>query len=122
MGRAFVLLLSLLCFAADADDTVTYLSKEGKQLKRTGTIDEFTGEGLKITLASGRQEVIEAEQVVAIQTHATAEESQGDALLQQNKLEPATAAYEKAKRAEKRRWVVRRIMARLVDCYERQGQ
>ena len=116
----------LLCIgvasALTASDVVTYLGKDSKQLRRTGTIDDYTGQGLTITLATGRQEKIEAEKIVAIQTPAIAEELSGDGLVQEIKIAQAIEAYQQAKRLEPRKWVARRIMAKLVDCYERQDK
>ncbi len=115
-----VLLVGLAAIAPlAAEDSVTYLGRDGKMLRRTGTIENYSGAGLVLTLANGRQETIEVEKVLTLQTPSTAEETAGDALLAENKIADATTAFEKAKRSETRQWVVRRIRAKLIDCYER---
>jgi tetratricopeptide (TPR) repeat protein len=91
-------------------------------VRRTGTINDYSGAGLVITTSSGKQETIPAEKVIEIQTPATKDESSGDALKAAGKLDESIDAYRQAKRGESRRWVVRRIVAKLVNCYERNNQ
>lgn len=116
------LLPSLPAFSTAAD-RVTFLGgKEGKQtLTRTGTVEDYTGRELVITTAAGKRETITGEKVLKVETSSTKEEQSGDALKREGKLDEATQAYRQAKQAEPRAWVVRRIMARLVGCYDLQG-
>lgn len=120
----FTLLAMILPLTAWAEDVVVFRGgKEAKQtLRRTGTIEDYSGAGLIIKTSAGREETIPVERVIEIQTPTSAEETKGDALSRAGKLLEAIDAYRAAKRSESRRWVVRRIMARLVSCYERQGQ
>jgi tetratricopeptide (TPR) repeat protein len=120
-GLFAVLLLSFA--TATADDVVTFLAKDGKQtLKRKGTIDDYTGEGVVLTSAQGRQETIPLDRLLSIQTAATDEETQGDALRRKGDLAGAIEAYKKARTGESRKWGQRRIAAKLVDAYDAAGK
>ena len=125
----FALLLTLLvstwCLESSrGDDVVNYLGgKGGKQtIRRTGQIEEYDGQGLVLVTPQGRKETIPLEKLVDFQTTATAEELSGDQLRREGRLTEAAEAYKKARRAESRKWVARRIATRLIDCYDGLGQ
>lgn len=119
-----VLFLSFAVAVASGEDSVTYLGgKEGKQtIRRTGTIEDYSGAGLVLVTPQGRKETIPLEKLVDFQTPTTDEELAGDKLKQAGKITEAIAAYGKAQRAEPRQWVQRRIARSLVDCYDVAGQ
>jgi tetratricopeptide (TPR) repeat protein len=120
----FTWLAMLLPLTAWAEDVVVFRGgKEAKQtLRRTGTIEDYSGAGLVLKTSAGREETIPIERIIEIQSPRSEEETKGDALARAGKLPEAIDAYRAAQRSESRRWVVRRIMARLVSCYEQQGQ
>jgi tetratricopeptide (TPR) repeat protein len=119
-----VLLLASVAVANAEDDVVTYLGgKAGKQIiRRTGKIEDYTGAGLVLVSAQGRKETIPLDKLVDFQTTATEEETAGDKLLREGKLKEAIEAYQKAKQAESRKWVTRRIAAQLVKCFDLSGE
>lgn len=114
----------MLGIVAFADDTVTYLGgKGGKEtIRRTGRIEDYSGAGLVLVTTQGRKETIALEKLVDFQTAATAEEQSGDKLKIAGNVAEAIEAYKKAKRAESRQWVIRRISRSLIDCYDNAGQ
>lgn len=125
--RPLQLLIALVLLrhaSANGEDTVAYLGgKENKQtIRRTGTIEDYSGAGLVLVTTQGKKETIPLEKLVEFRTTATDEEQSGDRLKGEGKLKDAIAAYQKAKRAEPRRWVVRRISNSLVDCLDAAGQ
>lgn len=119
-----LLVVSAMVGSVLADDSVTYLGgKEGKQtIRRIGTIEDYSGAGLVLVTPQGRKETIPLEKLVDFQTASTDEELAGDKLKRAGKIAEAIAAYTKARRAEPRPWVQRRIAASLVDCYDVAGQ
>jgi tetratricopeptide (TPR) repeat protein len=117
--------LPLLCYgSAVSEDTVAYVGgKENKQtIRRSGTIEDYSGEGLVLITTQGRKETIPLEKLIEFHTTGTEEEQLGDKLKNQGKPKEAIAAYQKAKRTESRRWVLRRISHSLVDCLDATGQ
>lgn len=127
MLRAALLLMLLAGWCSvicRADDVVTYLGgKGGKQtIRRTGQIEEYDGQGLVLATPQGRKETIPLEKLVDFQTTSTPEELTGDQLRIAGQLAEAVEAYKKARRAEPRKWVARRIATRLIDCYDGLGQ
>jgi tetratricopeptide (TPR) repeat protein len=119
-----IVLATLAVSQSRAEDAIVFAGGKGgkERVRRTGTINDYSGAGLVITTASGRQETIPAEKVLEIQATSTKEETSGDALKAAGKLDEALEAYRQAKRSEPRRWVVRRIMSKLVNGYELAGQ
>jgi len=116
--------LSLSYGLACAEDTIAYRGgKENKQtIRRSGTIEDYSGAGLVLVTPQGKKETIPLEKLVEFHTHSTAEEQLGDKLKREGKLKDAIEAYQKAKRAERRVWVLRRISSHFVDCLDASRQ
>ena len=120
-----MLLVGISCpVLSRGDDVVTYLGgKGGKQtIRRTGQIEEYDGQGLVLVTPQGRKETIPLEKLVDFQTTSSPEELSGDQLRSAGQLVEAVETYKKARRAEPRKWVGRRIATRLIDCYDGLGQ
>jgi hypothetical protein len=79
---------SLAVSQSRAEDAVVFLGGKGgkENVRRTGTINDYSGAGLVITTSSGRQETIPAEKVLEIQSTSSKEEASGDALKAGSKL------------------------------------
>jgi tetratricopeptide (TPR) repeat protein len=120
---AVVLLVASAAPPAWSDDVVVFRGgREGKQtVRRTGTIRDYSGAGLVIVSAAGREETIPLDRLIEFRTVATDEETLGDSLVAEGKIDQAIDAYRRAKQIESRPWVQRRISARLVGCYEQRG-
>lgn len=113
------LLAWLLTIPASAADTVVYTTGKD-QLSRasvTGTIDDYVGGRLTIRSDAGAPQVIPAERIVEIQSDWTLAETMGDQRSRDGNLGEAVKSYQQALRDEKRVWVQRQIVAKLVGSY-----
>jgi tetratricopeptide (TPR) repeat protein len=104
-------------------DVVGVRTRDGAaRVRVTGTIDDYTGRELTITLETGTQRRIPAEQVLDIETHWSAERRRADELYAAHDYKAAAVAYDDARKAEKRRWARRIIIARLVEAFQANEQ
>lgn len=121
MPAAFlsILIVGTAAQSAIAADTVIYkTAKEpAVQATVTGEIVDFAGGQLSIRNEVGVQQTIPAERVVEIRSDATAAETAADQLAREGKFEEAVKNYQQAVRDDKRVWVQRQVMAKLVGTY-----
>jgi tetratricopeptide (TPR) repeat protein len=114
--------LVVACFsvAARGQDTVIVQGGDDKPaIRRTGTIVEYNGDGIVLQLASGRQEQIGLDQVVATETQKNKDHVAADRFFAEGKYRDALTAYRAAVEAEDRAWMRREVLARMVVCYQR---
>jgi tetratricopeptide (TPR) repeat protein len=128
------LVLVLWCSAVNvlavnvlAEDTITVATgKDGRGRSRiTGQILDYTGEGLRVRLSSGREQTLASDRVIEVESSWPRGYTAGDQLFAQRKFEQALGRYQEALGEEQRGWVKRRIMAQCVWCYrnlQRWGQ
>jgi len=122
-----LLVLGMAGSAAGAEPDAVFQrspTKGGAPARWNGTITEYTGKELRMTLAvGGREQVIPADKIERIETTYTPEQLGADKLFAAGKFEAALAQYANAlKSAEKRNWVRRQILAQQVWCYRSLGQ
>ncbi len=117
--RVTLLLACILTIPGLAADTVVY--KTGKdqttQTSVTGTIADYSAGRLTIRSEAGLPQTIPAERIVQIQSDWTPAETTGDQLSRDGKLAEAVKSYQQALRDERRVWVQRQIVAKLVGSY-----
>jgi tetratricopeptide (TPR) repeat protein len=113
------LLAWLLTIPALAADTVVYRTgnDQSSRASVTGTIDDYVGGRLTIRSGAGAQQMIPAERIVEIQSDWTPAETLGDQRSREGNLAEAVKNYQQALRDEKRVWVQRQIVAKLVGSY-----
>jgi len=120
---ALVLLLAPLAAGGSASaDTVSYRTSAGGSAKLTGEIVEFNGKELRLKQPGGVESAIPAERVESFETAWTPQHEEAMRLKREGKFGPAVEKFGQALRAEKRRWVQRRILADTVRCYTALGQ
>lgn len=102
-----------------AADTVIYRTAKDPTVQATvsGAIVDFVGGQLSIRNEAGIQQTIPAERVVEIRSEATPAETAADQLARDGKHEQAAKSYQQAVRDEKRVWVQRQVIAKLVGTY-----
>lgn len=117
--RVLLLLACILTIPSTAADTVIY--KTGKdqpsRTSVTGIIADYSGGRLTIRSDAGVQQTIPAERIVEIQSDWTPTETTGDQLSREGKLAEAVKSYQQALRDERRVWVQRQIVAKLIGSY-----
>lgn len=114
--------LLLLGGSVRAQDVVYQKNPGGGAAKWTGSIADFTGEKLTLTLNSGRDRVIPFAQVERIETTYDPEHRTGRDLLDRGQYNEALEHLNKALRSEQRVWVRRQILALQVRAYAALGQ
>lgn len=114
----------LLTFRLTAADTVVYQTGKGHASRAsvTGTIVDCVGGQLAIRNDAGISQMIPAERIVEIQSDWTAAETAGDQLSRDGKLSEAVQRYQQALQEERRVWVQRQIVAKLVGNYSQLEQ
>jgi tetratricopeptide (TPR) repeat protein len=106
-----------------AEDTVVLASREGRgQVRSVGQVVDFTGSGLILRRASGREERIPAERVIALESQWTEAHSEADQRFENAEFDRALELYGRALAAEQRGWVRRLILSRCVWCDRRLGR
>lgn len=97
-------------------DTVVYTTGKDGQGRATvrGSIQEFAAGRLTIRAESGRQQQIDAERIVQIDTAWNDRHRQADAWSKEGKYEQGVNAYIQAWQQESRPWVQRQILASMV--------
>jgi signal peptidase II len=119
----FLLLPAMLPAGVHAEDTVIVLAGPDKpHIRRTGTIVDYSGAGISLKLASGRQEQISLSQIVSVETARVKDHDTAHRFFGEGKYRDALTAYRSAVEAEKRAWMRREILAQMVVCYQRLGQ
>jgi signal peptidase II len=120
---AAVVGLALLIPPAFAEDRVTL--KRGPLAGRitiTGTIEDYTGEELRIHATQGETvRTFAAAEVLSVETPHEESHDRGLGLIRENRLDEAREALEAALKQEVRKWVRREILAELTRCALRQG-
>lgn len=116
---AAICLVGLLaCHLAAADTVIYHTDKDNaSRASLTGTISDFAGGRLTIRNDAGTTQVIPAERIVVIHSQWTAAEAAGDRCSQDGELAAAVSQYQQALQEEKRVWVQRQIVAKLVGVY-----
>ena len=112
-----VLIVAALGTGAAAQDTVYIAGSTGGQTKITGRVLDYTGRGLRLERAGGREQVFPAEKVLRVETSYGSQQTQADALFAENRFHQALTLYLQAADAEQRGWVRRQIIAQIVWCY-----
>lgn len=104
-------------------DTVVVAPKpeEPGRIIMTGRVVDYTGAQLTIELSSGKQNV-PGKRVVEVRTTQSADELAGEALWRKREYSAALAKFQAAFAAEQRRWVRRKLQARIVDCLRENEQ
>ncbi len=107
-----------------AQDTVTIRTgRDGGGTRHLrGRITDYTGNQLKIRDANGRDSTISTALVVKIHTAREDNHRNAELLLEERRFELALEQFRQAIRNEKRRWMRREILSRIVRCYSSQGQ
>lgn len=83
---------------------------------------DYTGEKLRVRLASGQEQEYPAERVVEIETNRSAEHLAGQQLFDEGKFSQAVPLLRSAFSSDERRWIRRELLAQLVWCYRELGQ
>lgn len=119
MVRSIVVLLSLFSFAA-ADEV--RVDNRGKEVKRSGTITDLRGEHLILKLGSGREVKVPLDNVKSYEATWSSSHLEADRKYEAGKFAEALNLYRKAFNEERRSWVKRRILERVVWCYRNTGR
>ena len=112
-----VLWTLLLVATSGSSDEVVTVDSRGRSRSRAGTIVDVKGEELTLR-ESNRQSVIPLSEVLRMDADWTSAHRQADKWYQQQQYEQALADYRRAFQEESRRWVKRKILARVVRCQE----
>lgn len=118
--------LAAMIVAADgtaAEDTIVIAAKDGQaSLRSTGEIVDYTGKGLVLRHAGGREQTIPASQVLEVQSQWVPAQVAADEKFQQGRYDEALRQYREALASEPRHWVKRLILSQCVGCFQRTGQ
>jgi tetratricopeptide (TPR) repeat protein len=110
-----------VCFAVD--DVVVLAGSRGEgEVRITGKVLDYTGQGLELEMSDGTQRTIQPPQVVRIETHRVAQHLEGLQRMQQGDYREALQLLRGALGQESRPWVQREIYAAAVRCYSAMGQ
>lgn len=128
-ARAWIawLLVCLVSESGDtwlaAEDSVLVKSKSGRETTTSrGEIVDYTGVSLVLRRTGGREEVLEADRVLRVDTPLTAAHRTGDEQFASRQIEAALASYRTAVSEEKRAWVQRQLLAQIVWCLRAAGR
>ena len=127
---AFVLLVIISnpsVLAAEQQDSVTIRSGDDGlgQTKRSGTIEDYTRDGLRIRQLSGKLAVIPADKVISVRTQLARHHAAGDRELEAGRYAEALAAYRRQladKESETRPWVLGRLLASMIRAHQQLGK
>ncbi|MEE9603388.1 MAG: tetratricopeptide repeat protein [Thermoguttaceae bacterium] len=112
------LVLILLAAPAAAQDIVRVSSARASgEMKVTGRVLDYTGNGLRLQLTGGRERTFPVDQVLEIETARTRNHDLADMAFALSRFEQALTLYRQALQDETRHWVRRQIIARMVYCY-----
>lgn len=126
MPRFCVIALVIILAAtrARADEIVTFTSPTNRQARARvkGQVLDYTGQQITIKLAEGRELKRPSSQVIEIESDWPPEQLEADRSFAQHQFQTAREQYTAAIRKEDRRWVRRRMFARLIACHRELGQ
>jgi tetratricopeptide (TPR) repeat protein len=106
-----------------AEDRVLVKAKSGRETTTSrGEIVDYTGVSLVLRRPGGREEVIEADRVLQVDTPLTAAHRTGDEQFASRQFEEALSSYRTAVGDEKRTWVQRQLLAQIVWCLRAVGR
>lgn len=127
-NRSLYCLMLVLCqgvvFSATQSltaDEVMVVTRQGKVVRRTGTIVDYKGRELTLRVA-GRDTKISTETVRSINTERLAAHAQADERYLAEDYADALTLYRQAFRDEPRRWVKREVLADVVRCQQNLGR
>jgi len=104
-------------------DEVTVVDAAGKKpFVRKGEIIDLKGDMLTLQLSSGRETKIPFARVQKIDADWSATHAAANAKYEQHDYVSALALYRKAFNTEKRAWVKRRLLERVIWCYRNTGK
>lgn len=107
-----IALALVVCSQATGPDTVWLKSDSGPGLTRiAGEVRDFSGAGLRLRLASGREVQYSVGRVDHVETQRTSQQQLADDLLLRGESREALERYAQALSAERRAWVQREIVA-----------
>lgn len=119
----WVLLMVLSVVGVQADDTIVCKRADGKgQIQRTGHVVDYLGGVLTLEVAGGRHEKIPAARIVAIRTEQSEDQKMADQLWFDRRFSEAVTLYGRAIRDERRPWMRRELLAKMVRCYHSDNQ
>lgn len=111
--------------AAYADEDVVAIASDSNPSGRvlvSGQIVDYTGNELRIMAASGIERRYPPDQVLEIRGSWLPEQEQADALRRKGEYQAAALRYQEALRKDERRWVRRKIVADMVECFRESDQ
>lgn len=115
--------LALAAVPGAAQDTVTVSTGDGGgYAKHSGRILDYTGRRLQMLTDGDAPRTFPAEKVLHVQTPYGPDQVAADEAFDRGQFDRALALYRRAGTDESRRWVRRRIMARIVWCYRHLDQ
>ena len=108
--------LAALPLTLQAEDVVVVSTKRLRNTRLFGQIIDMTGSKLVFRHNSGREETIDGKRVIEVESPWSPLLREADACFQQSDYSQALTAYLKSLAEERRGWVKRRILVRLVWC------
>ena len=110
------------CVCASADE-VTVVDGAGKNtLVRKGTVVDLKGDTLTLKLGSGRETSIPFARVQKVDADWSATHAAANEKYQQHDYAAALTLYRRSFNTEKRAWVKRRLLERVIWCYRNTGK
>ena len=101
-----------------AEDTVTYQNAvTGRQVKATGTIENYSRNELLLRTSSGQIKSIETDSVIEIQADYPASYSEAKLRMSNQEFDQALTLLDKALVQAPDGWMKHEILARQVECY-----
>lgn len=120
----WLVLVACAMNAVCAEDTVVYRSSQAanQTLQKTGEVIDFTGLELRLLQSNGREQTIEADRIIQVQTPKTRAHLQGNQSYAAHQYRDAARQYAEAIRVEHRTWVRRQILVQQIWCAQNLGQ
>lgn len=119
--RCVRVLLLLAAGSAMAQDQVEIAAAGGGRALWTGRILDFNGQNLVLQAPGGHEQTFPAGSVQRAETAQGEQHRAADGAWAQADFNQALVLYRKALQQESRQWVRRRILARIVGCYQALG-
>lgn len=120
-GGLSLLIVWLLCGMIVRADEVVTVSPDGKEIVRSGTIRDLQGTDLTL-LIDGREIKIPMSRVKQVDTDWLPQHTNADEAYAKGDFEAALVGYREAFQQEKRDWVKRRLLSRVVLSYRSLGR
>ena len=121
MRGSTVIMCCLVCTLSVAD-SVRVLDSRGRETIRQGTIVDLKGSKLTLQNRAGRATTIGLDRVQSIESDWTAQQLKGDEAFAAGRFASALESYRAAFATEKRSWVKRQLLSRVVWCYRNAGR